>query len=164
MILHFMLPLQEAGMHRDAARSLGLKHSPVIRSCSCLLALPGCKLSATGVLNTADYCILHMQVVRQLPRSWRLMLVTFRSAVSVYQLANRGLVTADVVSGEWQDFSSRQKPSQFHFGSPEPLHVASLQSCQDAAEHVISSWRSVAPPSCWCLNSFAWSLCDLLSM
>jgi hypothetical protein len=89
-----------------------------------------------------------MQVLRQLPRPWRLMLLTFSSAVSVYQLANRGLVTADVVSGEWQGFSSRQKPSQFYFGSPEPLHVAALQSCQDAAEQVISSWRSVLPPSC----------------
>ena len=69
------------------------------------------------------------------------MLLTFSSAVSVYQLAERGLVTADVVSGEWQDFSSRQKPSQSDFGSPEPLHVAALQSCQDAAEQVVSSWR-----------------------
>ena len=67
--------------------------------------------------------------------------------MSVYQLANHGLVTADVVSGQWQGFSSRQKPSQFHFGSPEPLHMAALQSCQDAAEQVISSLRSVVPPS-----------------
>ncbi|KAA6429955.1 MAG: hypothetical protein FRX49_00387 [Trebouxia sp. A1-2] len=85
-----------------------------------------------------------IEVLRQLPRSWRLMLLTFSSAVSVYQLANRGLVTADVVSGEWQGFSSRQKPSQFHFGSPEPLHVAALQSCQDAAEQVVSSWRATS--------------------
>ncbi len=135
-------------MHRDAASSPALEHSPIVRSCSCLLALPGCKLSATGVLNTADYCILHMQVLRQLPRSWRLMLLTFSSAVSVYQLADRGLVTADVVSGEWQNSSSRQKPSQFQFGGPEPLHVAALQSCQEAAEQAISSWRSVGQPSC----------------
>jgi len=79
------------------------------------------------------------------------MLLTFSSAVSVYQLANQGLVTADVVSGEWQGYSSRQKLSQFHFGSPEPLHVAALQSCQDAAEQAISSWRSVVQPSCWLL-------------
>ena len=76
------------------------------------------------------------------------MLLTFSSAVSVYQLANRGLVTADVVAGEWQGFTSRQKASRFHFGSPEPLHVAALQSCQDAAEQAISSWRSAVPSSC----------------
>ncbi|KAL0045444.1 hypothetical protein WJX82_006816 [Trebouxia sp. C0006] len=85
-----------------------------------------------------------IEVLRQLPRSWRLMLLTFSSAVSVYQLANRGLVTADVVSGEWQNSSSRQKPSQFQFGGPEPLHVAALQSCQEAAEQAISSWRATS--------------------
>ena len=89
-----------------------------------------------------------MQMLRELPRSWRLMLLTFSSAVSIYQLANSALVTADMVSGEWQGSASRQKSSQLPIGNSEPLHVAALQSCQDAAEQIINSWRWSLHQSC----------------
>lgn len=82
------------------------------------------------------------------------MLLTFDSAVSVYQLGHTGLVTADVVSGEWQPaISSCQQQQQqqhgaLHIHSPEHLHVASLQSCQGVAENVIDSWRCVCLLCC----------------
>ena len=87
-----------------------------------------------------------LQVLQHLPRAWRIMLLTFSSAVSVYQLGHMGLVTADVVSGEWQTGTVSASKGQQHqadlpMRSPEPLHVASLQSCQDSAEQIISSWR-----------------------
>lgn len=91
------------------------------------------------------------QLLQQLPRAWRLMFLTFSSAVSVYQLGHDGLVTADVVSGEWQPAmnSSKQQQQQQHAAlpihDPEPLHVASLQSCQGAADKIIDSWRSLEP-------------------
>ena len=69
------------------------------------------------------------------------MLLTFGSAVSVYQLASNGLVAADMVSGHWQSVSLPGSSSSLPFHSPEPLHVAALQSCQEAAETIISSWR-----------------------
>ena len=95
-----------------------------------------------------DYTLC-MQLLQQLPRAWRLMLVTFGSAVSVYQLGRTGLATADVLSGEWQPAMNSNKQQQqqqhdaLHLHSPEPLHVASLQSCQEVAENVIDSWRCV---------------------
>ena len=82
-----------------------------------------------------------LQVVQHLPRTWRLMLLTFGSAVSLYQLAGTGLVTADVVSGQWQSPGTRDIPSDLPFDGAEPLHVATLQSCQECALQVISSWR-----------------------
>ena len=102
-----------------------------------------------------------MQLLQQLPRAWRLMLLTFDSAVSVYQLGRTGLVTADVVSGEWQPAMSSRKQQQqqqqqhgaLHIHSPEHLHVASLQSCQGVAENVIDSWRCVCLLCCMCHSS-----------
>ena len=90
-----------------------------------------------------------MQLLQQLPRAWRVALLTFGSAVSVYQLGNTGLVTADVVSGEWQPAmtGSKHKQQQQHDAWPihqtDPVHVASLQSCQGIAENVVDSWRCV---------------------
>lgn len=90
-----------------------------------------------------------MQLLQQLPRAWRVALLTFGSAVSVYQLGHTGLVTADMVSGEWQPAttSSKQQQQQQHAALPihhtDPLHVASLQSCQGVAENVVDSWRCV---------------------
>ncbi|KAL3133773.1 hypothetical protein ABBQ32_008255 [Trebouxia sp. C0010 RCD-2024] len=86
------------------------------------------------------------QLLQQLPRAWRLMLLTFSSAVSVYQLGHNDLVTADVVSGEWQPAvtsSKQQQHAALPFHHPEALHVASLHSCQGAAENIIDSWRSL---------------------
>ena len=105
-----------------------------------------------------------MQLLLQLPRAWRLMLLTFGSAVSVYQLGHAGLVTADVVSGEWQPAqgSSKQHQQQqhgaLHLHSPEPLHVASLQSCQEVAENIIDSWRCVYVLCCAVWNTFCFCL------
>ena len=41
---------------------------------------------------------LSLQVVQHLPKAWRLMLLTFGSSVAIYQLASKGVITADVVS------------------------------------------------------------------
>ncbi len=71
------------------------------------------------------------------------MLLTFSGAVSIYQVANHSLVAADVISGHWQGAQSRETSAQLHIVSLEPMHVAALQSCQDAAEHIINSWRWV---------------------
>lgn len=103
-----------------------------------------------------------MQVLQQLPRAWRLMLLTFSSAVSVYQLGHTGLVTADVISDGWQPATAsmrrgQQPQADMPIRSPEPLHVASLQSCQEMAEQVIASWRYV--PWCETLHSCSdWSV------
>lgn len=89
-----------------------------------------------------------MQVLQHLPRAWRLMLLTFSSAVSVYQVGQTGACpTADVVSGQWQPAAatnSKQQQKQhadLPMHNPEPLHTAALQSCQEAAEQIIDSWR-----------------------
>ena len=89
-----------------------------------------------------------LQVLQQLPRSWRLLLLTFSSSVSVYRLAHSGLVTADVVSGEWPSPAGsarqqQQEPPGLPIQAAGPLHAASLLSCQRMAEQVIDSWRYV---------------------
>lgn len=97
-----------------------------------------------------------MQLLQRLPRAWRVALLTFGSAVSVYQLGHTGLVTADVVSGEWQPVmtSSKQKQQQQHAALPihhtDSEHVASLQSCQGVAENVVDSWRCVVGQITFC--------------
>ena len=69
------------------------------------------------------------------------MLLTFGSAVCLYQLAGTGPVTADVVSGHWQSPGKTGSPVDLPFDSAEPLHLATLQSCQERALLVIDSWR-----------------------
>lgn len=91
------------------------------------------------------------------------MLLTFGGAVSVYQLGQTGLVAADVVSGEWQPAvtSSKQQQQQhgaFHIHSPEPLHVASLQTCQGVAENIIDSWRCAC--MLCCVDDLSTLACD----
>ena len=89
-----------------------------------------------------------MQVLHCLPRAWRLMLLTFSSAVSVYQVGQTGTCpTADVVSGHWQPAAAtkgkhqQQQHADLPIRSPEPLHIAALQSCQETAEQIIDCWR-----------------------
>ena len=81
------------------------------------------------------------QVVQQLPKAWRLLLLTFGSSVAIYQLASKGIITADVVSGHWQASSKQNSSLSLPFGSAEPLHTAALQSCQEQAVAIINSWR-----------------------
>lgn len=83
-----------------------------------------------------------LQALQHLPRSWRLLLITFGSAVSVYRLANAGsLVAADVVSGQWQEPAAEAASSSLDLNLSEAQHMAALQSCQEVAQQSIRSWR-----------------------
>lgn len=98
-----------------------------------------------------------LQVLQQLPRTWRLLLLSFGSAVSIWQLGKPGgLIAADVVSGQWQrpkadsqaESGAAGTASAVDLPAPEPLHIAALQSCQERAEQIIQSWRYVPNHTC----------------
>lgn len=83
-----------------------------------------------------------LQVIQQLPHAWKLLLITYSSAVSVYQLANAdGHITADVMSGHWQTRDASQEAPPLNIDLSQHLHIASLQSCQEQAQQCIASFR-----------------------
>ncbi|KAK9807565.1 hypothetical protein WJX72_002839 [[Myrmecia] bisecta] len=78
-----------------------------------------------------------LQVLTSLPSQLRIGIITFSSAVSVYNLDRPGIVSATVLPGH----CSAGEESWAGMRSAGSVHIAQLQTCRAIAESVVQSLR-----------------------